>query len=381
MRVAFISSSLSLTGTGGGVASRRNLQLLKKYYSGTQDTITTISFKRTNPDTSIDYSIYPPRNKYLTMFNMLLGYQGGVSRSNISSILKIIKTHKIQLVFLDSSLLGSIAKIVSTISKKIDCICFYHNDEVQFVSGMVKSGKWWYFPLVLGTIYQQRLCVKWCTQHILLTRDDAYSVFKKQYSQSNYTIIPISVPSQGQIMYDYSIPSGEKLVLLFVGSPFYANQYGIKWFVDKVLPHVDMTLTIVGRSWDEHNYLRYNNKVMTPGYIENIGDIYANSDIVISPIFHGSGMKVKIAEALSYGKKIVGTNLSFVGYDKHEIDSIVIVKGAVDYIEKLNSCAVDKKRKKYYKSSVVYHSKNNSFASCYQKFFKFMNTISKLKPS
>ena len=42
---------------------------------------------------------------------------------------------------------------------------------------------------------------------------------------------------------------------------------------------------------------------------------YRNSKFVVAPIFDGSGMKTKVAEALMYGKKIVGTPEAFVGYE------------------------------------------------------------------
>jgi hypothetical protein len=37
---------------------------------------------------------------------------------------------------------------------------------------------------------------------------------------------------------------------------------------------------------------------------------------VIAPIFDGSGMKTKVAEALMHGKKVVGTPEAFSGYEK-----------------------------------------------------------------
>lgn len=36
---------------------------------------------------------------------------------------------------------------------------------------------------------------------------------------------------------------------------------------------------------------------------------------MIAPIFDGSGMKTKVAEALMYGKKIIGTPEAFSGYE------------------------------------------------------------------
>ena len=42
---------------------------------------------------------------------------------------------------------------------------------------------------------------------------------------------------------------------------------------------------------------------------------YYAADVVVMPIFSGSGMKTKTAEALMYGKNILGTKEAFEGYD------------------------------------------------------------------
>ena len=41
----------------------------------------------------------------------------------------------------------------------------------------------------------------------------------------------------------------------------------------------------------------------------------ATHKVVIAPIFDGSGMKTKVAEALMYGKRIIGTREAFSGYE------------------------------------------------------------------
>jgi glycosyltransferase involved in cell wall biosynthesis len=58
-------------------------------------------------------------------------------------------------------------------------------------------------------------------------------------------------------------------------------------------------------------------------YVEDLEDYYKKSHIVISPIFIGSGMKVKIAEALMFGKIIIGTQLSFQGYKINNADCYI----------------------------------------------------------
>ena len=55
--------------------------------------------------------------------------------------------------------------------------------------------------------------------------------------------------------------------------------------------------------------------------VEVIGSVpdltpYINeADIMILPIFKGSGMKVKTCESLMFGKNILGTDEAFEGYD------------------------------------------------------------------
>ena len=56
------------------------------------------------------------------------------------------------------------------------------------------------------------------------------------------------------------------------------------------------------------------------GYVENVVDLFFYAKAFICPIFSGAGMKVKIAEALMYGKTIIGTSFACIGY---EIDSEV----------------------------------------------------------
>lgn len=50
------------------------------------------------------------------------------------------------------------------------------------------------------------------------------------------------------------------------------------------------------------------------GTVEDVSEYFYRADFVIAPIFEGSGMKLKTAEALMYGKTIFGTTEAFSGY-------------------------------------------------------------------
>lgn len=50
------------------------------------------------------------------------------------------------------------------------------------------------------------------------------------------------------------------------------------------------------------------------GYVENLRDFYAETDVVVAPMLMGSGLKMKVAEALSHGVPVVGTTIAFEGF-------------------------------------------------------------------
>jgi glycosyltransferase involved in cell wall biosynthesis len=101
-----------------------------------------------------------------------------------------------------------------------------------------------------------------------------------------------------------------------VGGNFYANLAGIEWFRDFISPHLSLPLYVVGRGYDQvRAELEIPGKIIFVGGVDDLEEWYRNSKFVVAPIFDGSGMKTKVAEALMYGKKIVGTPEAFVGYE------------------------------------------------------------------
>ncbi len=107
--------------------------------------------------------------------------------------------------------------------------------------------------------------------------------------------------------------------LLFLGSNTTHNQTAIAGFLKEVWPEVlanvagPVCLRIGGSVCD---YL----KTMAPalcvelrGHVEELSTLYAETDIVINPVYAGSGLKIKNVEALCHGKCLVTTPLGAEG--------------------------------------------------------------------
>ena len=102
---------------------------------------------------------------------------------------------------------------------------------------------------------------------------------------------------------------------LFVGSLFYANYFGIKWFSENVCPYINVPILVVGKGFERLKEEFQNTPNLSIiGEVPDLAPYYNYATFIVSPIFDGSGMKTKTAEALMYGKWIIGTSEAFEGY-------------------------------------------------------------------
>jgi polysaccharide biosynthesis protein PslH len=107
----------------------------------------------------------------------------------------------------------------------------------------------------------------------------------------------------------------EPLRLVFVGMGRYEpNARGIEWFVSQVLPRIrsaiPVSLEVVGQPPPR--------PVQAPGVryvgaVESLEPSYERAHVAIVPVFEGSGTRLKIPEALAYGRPIVSTSLGAEG--------------------------------------------------------------------
>lgn len=154
----------------------------------------------------------------------------------------------------------------------------------------------------------------------------------KYYKRTADKIIPVSLIND-KIANHYN---SEKY-LLFVGSNFPPNIKGISFFIEKILPHINVKLVIVGSGMEnlKEKYKAYKNLEIF-GYVEDLTTLYANANLVVLPIFAGSGMKIKTAEALKYGKYIIAAPEALTGYPYNK-NIAICCNDAKSFISAINN--------------------------------------------
>ena len=131
----------------------------------------------------------------------------------------------------------------------------------------------------------------------------------------------------------------QKNTLFYLGAlDWQPNIEGLLWFVKKVWPHIkadypDLEFHIAGRNAPSgFHKLVADDRIIFHGEIPSAKDFILENKIMIVPLFSGSGMRVKIIEAMSYGKAVVTTRVGAEGIEVINGEHILISDNAVGTI-------------------------------------------------
>jgi glycosyltransferase involved in cell wall biosynthesis len=282
------------------------------------------------------------RNQYklsvCSIVNSFRGHIDGLTDLVIEKILGLLQSESIDKVFIDGSNLGEIAKVIKQKYPDITVTTFFHNVEVRFFLGSFREVKTIRSLAILAANYLvERKSVSYSDKIVCLSDRDS-SLLEKVYGRAATHISSMALEDKlPKKFHTIGMRLPEKFAL-FVGGNFYANSAGILWFVHNVVPHINIPIYIVGRGFESlKDQLEIPNKVVVIGAVEELACWYKQSYFVIAPIFDGSGMKTKVAEALMYGKKIIGTPEAFSGYEEVQNRVGVVCESADDFVRAIAS--------------------------------------------
>lgn len=115
------------------------------------------------------------------------------------------------------------------------------------------------------------------------------------------------------------------------------NLDGVIWFFKEVAPLIkeNVTISIIGKEFPKDRIVNNNPhvKVNVLGYVDNPYEMIANCTAVLSPLFTGAGIKVKVIESLACGTPVVGTEIAFEGLDTKFSDFMMLCNEPSDYIK------------------------------------------------
>jgi glycosyltransferase involved in cell wall biosynthesis len=100
------------------------------------------------------------------------------------------------------------------------------------------------------------------------------------------------------------------------------NSQGLLWFIEEVWPqlvqrHPGLLFDIVGKNPDQRlqQAVAPHSGISLKGFVPDLQEIYRDSRVSVAPLLFGSGMKVKVLDAMARGMPTVTTSVGAEGID------------------------------------------------------------------
>jgi polysaccharide biosynthesis protein PslH len=136
----------------------------------------------------------------------------------------------------------------------------------------------------------------------------------------------------------------KSLSLGFIGAlDWMPNQEGLRWFLEQVWHPKShdwrtKTLHIAGRnapSWLRSTQAK---NLFFHGEVADAQHFMNDHPVAIVPLFSGSGIRVKILEAMMLGRVVITTSIGLEGIPAHDGEQVLIANSDYDFIEKIEFC-------------------------------------------
>ena len=173
---------------------------------------------------------------------------------------------------------------------------------------------------------------------VVAIQEDEATYVRERLPSQNVLCAPFAMRVQ-----EHSYP-GEDDSVLFVGTNTAPNVTGLNWFLSQIWPLLTaqaptVQLNVAGSVCSAISFAPRGVNLL--GVVSNLKPLYELAGVVISPLLAGSGLKIKLIEALSYGKAIVCTSPTIQGVGKIVGTAVTVADEPGRFAEAILSLLLD----------------------------------------
>jgi glycosyltransferase involved in cell wall biosynthesis len=237
------------------------------------------------------------------------------------TVRQLSTSQRFDIVHADQLTMGQFALTASGPRRILDA----HNAVWTIMDGIRKTAPLPFHPILAFEArrlkaYEGRLCRE--MDAVLAVSDvDRQALVEAGACNDKISVIPIAVSCSNLQPVSRAEASSE---ILTAGTLFYPpNADGVRWFLREVYPLVkrqmgSARLTVVGPR-PPKDIVRFAEReadgVKVTGYVPDLRPYFERAALMVVPVRAGSGMRVRILEALARGMPVVTTTLGAEGID------------------------------------------------------------------
>lgn len=198
--------------------------------------------------------------------------------------------------------------------------------------------------------------------YTFVSKDDM-AFFEKKFDKNNTLLVPIGTELAE---YESCMEYRHKKIMYFGKMSYPPNIDGAIWFIENVFSRLvqiypDVELYIVGKDPLTSIKLSANKvkNVIVTGTVPDVADYYKEADLVIIPLFYGGGVKVKLIEALGYGKLVLSTLKGIEGTELQGDNQLLVANNADDFLSICTEYFKNRIKYEDVRKRGYYYAKNN----------------------
>ena len=259
-----------------------------------------------------------------------------------------------------------------------------HNIEWQFYKQLSESGmkfpkkSIYAFDSKRLKKYEEKLVKKLSFSGITFVSDRDMCYYKKWLGDVS-DMIHIPVGADDRVVKQMPA-NGDCKKVVFVGLMSAApNEEGAEWFALNVLPEIlkvypKTVFYAVGKNPTDRVKCLAGDNVKVTGMVESVDNYYNDADLVVIPLFHGGGVKVKLLEAVSFARPIVSTSSGVEGTAFIPGEHLYVADSVDEFAECcIKALSFDADTEKMVKSAHEFFKKNYTWAEIGKRYCDFLH--------
>lgn len=178
---------------------------------------------------------------------------------------------------------------------------------------------------------------------IALTEEDA-DLFRSFSNKTPIIIVPMGYDYENIKKYDFKKQFIHKPIIYHLGSmDWMPNVEAIQWFIKYVIPYLEKIqfpakIIIAGKKMPSWVFKCKSNIIEVIDEVNNPLEFQEDKQIMIVPLWSGSGIRAKIIEGLALGKTIISTSIGAQGIKYENGKNILIADTPAEFANQIIRC-------------------------------------------
>ena len=174
--------------------------------------------------------------------------------------------------------------------------------------------------------------------------DEDRAIYQNIAPNTSFATIPIGLNSCKSIDLESREVKSSAIIVYHLGSmDWRPNLQGVLWFLTEVMPllierYPAVKIRLAGKEMPDEIYAFEGSNLTVDGEVENAIEYQKDKAILIVPLLAGSGIRVKIIEAMSLGKSIVSTSIGAQGIQYTNGKNILIADDPKSFAKAIITC-------------------------------------------